>query len=131
MSGVRPEELGDVPRGPLAEAVEGLAGDQEVLEQERQPGGGGDARAAILAREVIAEDRLESEAVEEAVEDRQGADGVRAECAAGGASDPAGAERAAGPAGRGGGSCEPRAISPMRRCGRDRDGRRRPPARSP
>jgi hypothetical protein len=30
----QPEEFGDVPRGPLADTVEGLAADQEVLEQE-------------------------------------------------------------------------------------------------
>jgi hypothetical protein len=59
-----------MPSGPLAEAVQGLAGDQEVLEQQQQPGGGGDARPAVLAREVVAEDRRESEPVEEAAEDR-------------------------------------------------------------
>ena len=70
LGGGQAEEFGDMPRGPLAEAVEGLAGDQEVLEQEQQPGGRGDARSPVLAREMVAEDRLESEAVEEAVEDR-------------------------------------------------------------
>jgi hypothetical protein len=65
-----------VPRRPLAEAIEGLAGDEEVLEQEQQTGGGWDARAVVLAREVVAEGRLESEAVEEAVEDRQDTDGA-------------------------------------------------------
>jgi hypothetical protein len=34
LSRAQPEECEDVPRGPLADAVEGLAGDQEVLEQE-------------------------------------------------------------------------------------------------
>jgi hypothetical protein len=77
---------------PLGEAVEGLAGDQEVPEQEQQPGGRGDPRAAVLAREVVAEDRLDWEAIEEAVEDRQDTDGVRIEGAAGGAGDPAGPE---------------------------------------
>ena len=107
--GGQAEESGDVARGPLADAVEGLAGDEEVLEQEQQPGGGGDARAAVLAREVVAEDRLEAESVEEAVEDRQGGDGVRVEGAARGASDPAGPERCGGPAGLSGRSCEARA----------------------
>ena len=46
----QPEQLGDVPGGPLADAVEGLAGDQEVLEQDQQAGGGGDAGAPVLAR---------------------------------------------------------------------------------
>jgi hypothetical protein len=70
LCGGQSEVFGGVPRGPLAEAVEGLAGDQEVLEQEQQPGGGGDARPAALAREVVAEDRRESETIEESVEDR-------------------------------------------------------------
>src|SRR5262249_16412692 len=86
-------ELGDVAGGPLAQAVEGLAGDEEVLEQQQQPGGGGDATAPVLAREVVTEDRLEPEAVEESVEDRQGGDGVGAEGAAGGAGDAPGPER--------------------------------------
>jgi hypothetical protein len=80
-------------RGPLAEAVEGLAGDQEVLEQEEQTGGRGDARPPILAREAVAEDRLESEAFEESVEDRSGTDSVGAEGAAGGAGGPPRSER--------------------------------------
>ena len=91
--GGQAEQLGGVPRGPLADAVEGLAGDQEVLEQEQQSGGGGDAAAAILARQVVAEERLEAEPLEEAVEDRQGADGGGVEGPAGGAGDPAGPER--------------------------------------
>lgn len=80
-----------MPRGPLAHAVEGLTGDQQVLEQEDQPGDRGDATAAVLAREVVAEDGLEAEPVEEAVEDRQDTDGEGAEgpaCGAGGPSGP-------------------------------------------
>jgi hypothetical protein len=87
------EESGDMAGGPFAEAVEGLAGDQEVLEHQQQPGGGRDATAAVLAREIVAEDRRESEPVEEPVEDRQGPDGGRIEGAAGGAGDPPGTER--------------------------------------
>ena len=45
---------------------------------------------------MVAEDRLEAEPVEEAVEDRQGTDGVRVEGAAGGVGDPAGPERTRG-----------------------------------
>ena len=91
--GDSPSEFGDVPRGPLADAVEGLAGDEQVPEQEQQPGGGGDAGPAVLARQVVAEERLEAEPFEEAVEDRQDADGVGVEGPAGGAGDPAGPER--------------------------------------
>ena len=73
---------------------------------------------------MIAEDRLEPEAIEEAVEDRQGADGVRAERAAGGASDPAGAERRGALLPGAGGLAR---HEPSPRCvdaGSDRDGRR-------
>jgi hypothetical protein len=56
-------------RPTLADAVEGLAGDQEVLEQEQQPGGRGDAGPPVLAGEVVLEDGLEAEPLEEAVED--------------------------------------------------------------
>jgi hypothetical protein len=122
--GGQAEELGDMACGPLTQPVEGLAGDEEVLEQQQQPGGGGDATAAVLAREVVAEDRVESEPVEESVEDRQGGDGVGAEGAAGGAGDPAGpGRRGVLPAGAGGLARHER--SP--RCvdvGRDHDGRR-------
>jgi hypothetical protein len=69
LSGAQAQELADVPRGPLADAVEGLAGDQQVLEQERQPGGRGDARSPVLAGEVVLEDGLEAEPLREAVED--------------------------------------------------------------
>ena len=37
------QQSGAVPRGPLADAVEGLARDQEVLEQDQEGGRGGDA----------------------------------------------------------------------------------------
>jgi hypothetical protein len=33
----QPEESGGVPGGPLADAVEGLAGDEEVLDEDQQP----------------------------------------------------------------------------------------------
>ena len=91
--GAQAQQIGDVPRGPLADAVEGLAGDEEVLEQEQEPGGGGDAAAAVLARQVVTEERLEAEAVEEAVEDRQDTDGGGVEGMAGGAGDAAGPQR--------------------------------------
>ncbi len=122
--GGQAEEFGDVAGGPLAEAVEGLAGDEEVLEQQQQPGGGGDARAAVLAREMVAEDRFESESVAESIEERQCGDGVGAEGAAGGARDPAGPEwrrvLLAGAGGLGRHERFPRCVGAER----DHDGRR-------
>ena len=82
-----------MPRGPLADAVEGLARDQEVLEQEQQPRGRRDAGSAVLAGEVVAEDGLEAEPVEESVEDRQDTDGGGVESPAGGAGGPSGPKR--------------------------------------
>ena len=73
----QPEQFRGVPRGPLADAVEGLARDQEVLEQDQEGGGGGDAATAVLAGQMVAEELLEAEPPEEAVEDRQGGDAVR------------------------------------------------------
>ena len=103
LGGAQAEALGDVPRRPLADAIEGLAGDEEVLEQEQEPGGRGDAAAPVLARQVVTEERLEAEAVEEAVEDRQDTDGGRVEGMAGGAGDAAGPQRWRGwPAGASG-----------------------------
>ena len=64
---------------PLADAVEGLAGDQEVLEQDEQGRGGGDAGAAILAGQMVAEELVEAEPAQEALEDRQGGDPPRVE----------------------------------------------------
>jgi hypothetical protein len=130
LGGGQAEERGDMACGPLAEAVEGLAGYEEVLEQQQQPGGGGDAGAPVLAREMVAEDRLESEAVEEPIEDRQGGDGVGAERAAGGAGDPAGPERRGVLLAAAGGLAR---HEPSPRCdgaGLDHDGRR-PAARLP
>src|SRR5262249_48156909 len=85
-----PEPSRGVPPGPPADAVEGLAGGQEVLEQDQEGGGGGDADAAALVGEVVAEERVESEPSEEAVEDGQGGDAGGPEGAAGGAGAGAG-----------------------------------------
>jgi hypothetical protein len=56
--------------GPLTDAVEGLAGDEQVPDRDEQGGGGGDARPADLTREVVAEGLVEAEPLEEAIEDR-------------------------------------------------------------
>ena len=80
----------DEPRGPFADAVERLAGDQQVLDQQEQSGGGGDLGAGILARQAIAEELREPEPPEDRVEDRQGAEAVGVEGASVGLGDLAG-----------------------------------------
>jgi hypothetical protein len=67
----QPETSGGVPGGPLSHAVEGLARQQEVLEQDQQTGRGGDARPSVLAWQVVAEERLEAEPPEEALQQWQ------------------------------------------------------------
>src|SRR5262249_40095927 len=96
-AGSRPRSSGAWRAGHSPRAERGSRGRGGVFGDSRHPGGGGggggDAGSPVLAREVVAEDRLESEAVEESVEDRQGGDGVGVKGAAGGAGDPTGPER--------------------------------------
>jgi hypothetical protein len=79
------EEVEVVPRGPLADAVERLARDQQVAGEHEQGRRGGDAKPPILAGEVVVEELREAEPLEEAIEDRQGADPARVEGASLGA----------------------------------------------
>src|SRR5207342_3564298 len=78
------EEFGGVPGGPLADAVEGLAGDEQVLDEDQEPRGGGDARSPVLAGQVVAEDFLEAQPPEDVVKDRQGGDAAGGQDLAGG-----------------------------------------------
>src|SRR3712207_7386656 len=71
---VQSEECGDVPGSPLADAIEGLAGDQQVLDEDQEPRGGGDAAAPILAGQVLVEEVPQAQSPEEVVEDRQRGD---------------------------------------------------------
>jgi hypothetical protein len=73
-----------VPGGPLADAVEGLAGDEEVLDEDQQPGGGGDPAASVLAGQVVAEDVPEAKSPKDLIEDRQGGDAPGGQGPAGG-----------------------------------------------
>ena len=65
------ERSGVVAGGPLADAVEGLARDEQVADEQEQCRGGGDSGPPIVAREMFAEGLLDAEPLEEAVEDRQ------------------------------------------------------------
>ena len=69
-----PECLGSEPRGPFADAVERLAAEEHVLEQERDADRGSDPAASIGAWEVRAEKLVEPHAFEESIDDGQGAD---------------------------------------------------------
>jgi hypothetical protein len=86
----QPELFGGVPCGPLADAVEGLARQEDVLDQDEQTGRGGDTRPAVLRREVAVEELVEAEPPEEAVEDRQGGDAPGGQGAPGGVGSPSG-----------------------------------------
>jgi hypothetical protein len=72
----QPQEFRRVSRGPLADTIKGLARDQEVLDQDQEPGRGGNTRASVLKREMVAEELLEAEPPEYAVKNRQGGDAV-------------------------------------------------------
>ena len=58
--------------GPLADAVERLAGDQQVLDEDQEPRGGGDPAAPVLAGQGLVEEVPQAKPPEEVVEDRQG-----------------------------------------------------------
>jgi hypothetical protein len=88
--GGKPETFGGMPCGPLADAVEGLAAEEQVLEQDQQGSGRGDAAPPVFGGEVVAEELLESEPAKESIEDRQGGDAPGVQCAAAGVGDLAG-----------------------------------------
>jgi hypothetical protein len=67
----QPEPSRVVACGPLADAVEGFARHQKVLDQDEQADRGGYARPTVLGRGMAAEGLVEAEPAEEAVEDRQ------------------------------------------------------------
>jgi hypothetical protein len=78
-----PEQVGDVPRRPLADAVKRLAGQEQVLEQDQETGGRIDAAAAVLGGQIRAEELRESQAFEDAIEDREQSDAVGVEVMSG------------------------------------------------
>jgi hypothetical protein len=71
---------------PLAHAVEGLTGEEEVSEQDEESGGGVDTAALIGAWEIVAEGLFESQAFEDPIEDGEETDAVREELVSGGLS---------------------------------------------
>ena len=75
----QPEPGRLVPRGPLADTIEGLSANQQVPDEQQQGSGSGDAPAAVFAREAVAEGLRDAEPREEAVEDWQGAELPRVE----------------------------------------------------
>jgi len=75
---------GIVASGPVGGAREGFAGEEEVFEQDDQGLRRGDARAAILGGQVVAEEVFQSQAHEQTIEDRQQSELVGVEGATGG-----------------------------------------------
>ena len=80
-----PEGFVGVAGGPLADPVEGLAREQEVLDQDQQSGRGGDTRPTVLAGQMIAEELFEAEPLEKALHQWQRGDAARGQGPAGGA----------------------------------------------
>ena len=67
----KPEQGWIIPRGPLADAVEWGARDEQVACQQEQCRGVGDAVAAVLARQPATQRFVEAQRAEEAVEEGQ------------------------------------------------------------
>jgi hypothetical protein len=63
------ECLGSIPRGPFADAVERLAAEEHILEQEYDPDCGSDSATSIGEWEVRAKKLLEAHAFEESIDD--------------------------------------------------------------
>ncbi len=89
--GGQAQEFGNVAACPCAYAVEGLAGQQDVLQQHEQGRRGGDACAGVCAGEVLAEELGEAQFLQDVVEERQRGDLTRRERSPVGAGDHAGA----------------------------------------
>ena len=77
--GGQAKPLGNEPGGPFADAVERLAGHQEVFDQQEESTGGGDLGAGVLAGQAVAEELLKTEPLEDPFEDRQGAQPIGVE----------------------------------------------------
>ena len=69
--GYKPQGLGVDSSGPGRGAVEGLAGEEEILEEDHQGLRRGEACPAVLRRQIVAEEGLQSQAAEQAVDDGQ------------------------------------------------------------
>jgi hypothetical protein len=70
------ERVGDMPRRPLADAVERFARHEQVLEQGHEPDGRVDPATSVLRGQIGAEGLHESQAFEDAIEDREDADAI-------------------------------------------------------
>ena len=90
---MNPSAFGIELRRPFADAVQRLAGEEHVLEQERDADRRGDPAASIGAWEVRAEKLVEAHAFEDVIDDGQGGDSVGGQGPPAGASDLTGAWR--------------------------------------
>jgi hypothetical protein len=92
--GGKPQALGIVARGPGSDAVEGFAGEQEILEEDHQGLGRGEATPAILRGQIVAEEVFQPQASQQAIEDGEESELVGVE----------------GPSGRSGGVAQERGL---------------------
>ena len=75
------------PGRPFPDAIQWLAGEEHVLEQERDANRGSDSTASIGAWKVCMEEFLEAHTFEEPIDDRQGTDAIGGEGSSLGARD--------------------------------------------
>src|SRR5262249_60217132 len=65
--------------GPLGYAVEGFAGEQQVLQEDHQPLRRGDPRPPIFRGQIVTQNRFQPQPREQAIEDGQQAEVVGGE----------------------------------------------------
>ena len=82
-----PECLGSMSCGPFSNAVERLATEEHILEQDSDTNRGSDPAASVRGWEVRAEKLLEPHPLEYPIDDGQGAESVRVKNPALGTSD--------------------------------------------
>lgn len=68
------QQVGRVAGGPLANAIQGLARDEEVSQKHQQRFGCRKLDALVLRRQVLPQPFLQAEPLQEVVQDRQGSD---------------------------------------------------------
>ena len=73
------EEVGGEERGPLTDAIDRLAGHEEIGEEDEQGGDGGQFGTRVVPGEMFAEDATQLHPLDDSLEQRQGTDVIGAE----------------------------------------------------
>jgi hypothetical protein len=101
--GVQSQEVRWDESGPVAHAIDGLAGQEEIGEEDHQRGGGGELGSGVILGEMLLEEAVKLDALEDPSDQREGPDLVGAELKAVGLSELARGHVAVGAAWGGGG----------------------------